>query len=239
MQNKSRESSENNFISLLNFIADPAVIVDEKGCILLTNNAFEGITSLSAKEVIGKVFLEVDILPAESKKLILENFKKRMQGLPVEPYEITFTNKNGELEYAEIKAKKIDYAGQPADLVIFRDITRRKKNLAKLKEYSEKMEALVNEKVKEIEESKERYKELTESISDVFFAIDKDLKYTYWNKASEKLTGILAKDAIGKSLTEVFPDVKGTKVEQFYQEVLRTKQSQSFVSHHDWVISFR
>ena len=230
MQNKSRESSENNFISLLNFIADPAVIVDEKGCILLTNNAFEGITSLSAKEVIGKVFLEVDILPAESKKLILENFKKRMQGLPVEPYEITFTNKNGELEYAEIKAKKIDYAGQPADLVIFRDITRRKKNLAKLKEYSEKMEALVNEKVKEIEESKERYKELTESISDVFFAIDKDLKYTYWNKASEKLTGILAKDAIGKSLTEVFPDVKGTKVEQFYQEVLRTKQSQSFLN---------
>jgi PAS domain S-box-containing protein len=62
--------------------------------------------------------------------------------------------------------------------------------------------------------------------------MDKDLRYTYWNKASEKLTRILAKDAIGKSLTAVFPNVNGTRVEQFYQEVLRTKQSQSFLNKY-------
>jgi len=81
-----------------------------------------------------------------------------------------------------------------------------------------------------LRESEERYRELTESISDVFFAMDKDLRYTYWNKASEKLTGVSAKDVAGKSLTEVFPDVKGTKVERFYIETLRTQQPQSFVN---------
>ena len=232
MQNKPRESSENNFMALLNFIVDPAVIVDEKGHLLLINNALKETTGLSEKEVIGKAFLELNLLPPKSKEIILENLKKRMQGLPVEPYEIAFTDKTGETRYAEVKAKKIDCAGQHADLVIFRDITRRKKNLAKLKEYSEKMEALVNEKVKEVKESEERYRELTESISDVFFAMDKDLRYTYWNKASEKLTGILAKDAVGKSLTEVFPNAKGTRVEQYYREVLRTKQSRSFLNSH-------
>jgi PAS domain S-box-containing protein len=81
-------------------------------------------------------------------------------------------------------------------------------------------------------ETEERYKELTESISDVFFAMDKDFRYTYWNKASEKLTGISAKDAIGKSLTEVFPDVKGTRVEQLYKEALRTRQHQSYLNKY-------
>jgi len=148
VQDKPRESNENNFMALLNFIVDPAVIVDKKGHFLLVNNAFEDLTGLSDKDVIGTPFLEVKLLTAESKALLLKNLMKRMQGLPVEPYEIAFTDKNGENRYTEVKAKTMDYAEQHADLVIFRDITRRKKNLAKLKEYSEKMEKLVNEKVK-------------------------------------------------------------------------------------------
>jgi PAS domain S-box-containing protein len=81
-------------------------------------------------------------------------------------------------------------------------------------------------------ESEKRYEELAESISDVFFAFDKDLRYTYWNKASEKLTGIKAKDAIGKSLTEVFPDVKGTEIEQVYQNVVKTKKHQAILTEY-------
>ncbi|MCJ7559610.1 PAS domain S-box protein [Candidatus Bathyarchaeota archaeon] len=83
-----------------------------------------------------------------------------------------------------------------------------------------------------LRETEEKYKELTESISDVFFAMDKDFRYTYWNKASEKLTGISAKDAVGKSLTEVFPDVKGTIIEQFYKEALRTQKPQSYLNKY-------
>ena len=62
--------------------------------------------------------------------------------------------------------------------------------------------------------------------------MDKDLRYTYWNKASESLSGILAKDAIGKSIYELFPDVKGTKVEQIYIEVLKTQQPERFESEY-------
>ncbi len=90
-----------------------------------------------------------------------------------------------------------------------------------------------HEKTEEdLRESEGRYNALIESINDVFFAIDRDFRYTYWNKASERLTGISAKDAIGKSLTEVFPDVEGTEVEQFYQNTLRTNQHQTFVNKY-------
>lgn len=79
--------------------------------------------------------------------------------------------------------------------------------------------------------SEEKNRELTESISDVFFAMDNDLRYTYWNRASEKLTGIAAKDAIGKTLSEVFPNVDG-EVEQCYRTVLRARQPKSFVTNY-------
>jgi len=232
MQNKPRGSTEKNFITLLNFIADPAVIVDWKGLFLVVNYAFVELTGLRKKELIGTAFFDLPILSAENKATLLENLEKRLKGLHVEPYEISFKNRTGETRHAEVKAKKVEYSGHLADLVVFRDITRRKENEKRLKEYSEKMEALVTEKVKEVKDREEKYRELTESISDVFFAMDKDLKYTYWNKASESLTGILAKDAIGKRLTEVFPNVKGSKLEQFYQEVLRTKQPKSFLNNY-------
>jgi len=82
-------------------------------------------------------------------------------------------------------------------------------------------------------ENEERYRELADSISDVFFAMDKDLRYTYWNKASEKLTGIAGKDAIGKSIFDIFPDTEDTRrAVSVYREVLNTQESQNFVNEY-------
>ena len=85
---------------------------------------------------------------------------------------------------------------------------------------------------KALEDSEERYRELAESIGEVFYAMDRDLRYTYWNTASEALTGILAKDAIGKSLFELFPELKETRAEKFYRKVLKTQQPERFVNKY-------
>jgi len=81
--------------------------------------------------------------------------------------------------------------------------------------------------------SEENYRELADSISDVFFAMDKDLRYTYWNRASEQLIGVSAKDALGKHLYDIFPDVEATKrAGKVYLEVLRTGQPQTFINEY-------
>ncbi|MDL5501721.1 MAG: PAS domain S-box protein, partial [Candidatus Methanoperedens sp.] len=85
---------------------------------------------------------------------------------------------------------------------------------------------------KVLEDSEERYRELAESIGEVFYAMDRELRYTYWNTASEALTGILAKDAIGKSLFELFPELKETRAEKFYRKVLKTHQPERFVNKY-------
>jgi PAS domain S-box-containing protein len=82
-------------------------------------------------------------------------------------------------------------------------------------------------------ESHERYSQLANSIADIFFAFDKDLKYTYWNAASEKLMKISAEEAIGKSLYDLFPDTPQTRIaEKKYREVLKTGLSQTFVNEY-------
>jgi two-component system cell cycle sensor histidine kinase/response regulator CckA len=84
-----------------------------------------------------------------------------------------------------------------------------------------------------LRESEANYRELADSITDVFFAMDKNLTYTYWNKASEKVTGIAAKDAIGKSIRLLFGDVPPTrKAIKAYRDVLRTKQPKNFINEH-------
>jgi PAS domain S-box-containing protein len=127
-----------------------------------------------------------------------------------------FFRKNGEVLWASIAVGCVRDSGGMVKYIVALglDITERKRV----------------EKV--LQESEARYRELAESISDVFFAMDRDLRYTYWNKASEKLTGIAAKDAIGKSLSELFPDEAGARAARFYLEVLRTQQPRNFVNDY-------
>ncbi len=76
MQTTTAELAVDNFLSLLNFIADPAVIVDEKGNFLLINKAFEKISGFKNDECTGKNSLDTDTLTPEDIALIKENREK-------------------------------------------------------------------------------------------------------------------------------------------------------------------
>ena len=75
-------------------------------------------------------------------------------------------------------------------------------------------------------DSQAQYRELTESITDLFFAMDHELRYTYWNHASERFTGIAASDALGKSIYELFPEAQ-TAIAH-YRTALEKQQPQRF-----------
>lgn len=80
-----------------------------------------------------------------------------------------------------------------------------------------------------LRESKARYRELGDSITDVFFALDSDLRCTYWNKASESLTGFSVHEALERSLYVLFPGIRGTEAEQGYLEAVQTQEPRSFI----------
>ncbi len=84
-----------------------------------------------------------------------------------------------------------------------------------------------------LKKSEENYRELANCISDPFFALNKDMRFTYWNRASETNTGILADSIIGKYLFDVFPELKGTQIERAYNEAIATCKVQ-FLENNRW-----
>ncbi len=121
--------------------------------------------------------------------------------------------------YLEVATSPIfdDKGEVVASVHVARDITERKKAEEALRQ------------------SAENYRGLAESINDVFFAMNNELRYVYWNRASERLTGIAAKDALGKHLSDVFPDVEETKrAEKEYLKAIKTKQPQHFVNEYSF-----
>jgi len=117
------------------------------------------------------------------------------------------------------------------------EIGERKRAQEKLHKAHEELEIRVQERTEDLVKANETlaeveasYRDLTESIGEVFYALDQDLRYTYWNNASEALTGILAKDVAGKSLFEIFPELKGARAEKLYTEVLKTQRPVHFIN---------
>jgi PAS domain S-box-containing protein len=206
---------------LLNLLSDPAVIVDEKGNFLIVNDVFEEVTGLKRSELIGKPFLNTNIATAESKPILLENLKKRMQGIPVEPYEVYFTGKTGETMCVEAKGKKVTYAGKPASLGVFHDITRRKENMRRLKEYSEKMEALVEKKVKEIKASEEQFRAISTCATDAIVAVNSKGKIVYWNPAAERIFGYTQEEAIGKNVLNIVVPTRHQSFKQIFLNIIQ------------------
>lgn len=201
-------------LKILSEQAPVGACIMQDGRFRYVNPFFSSATGYTAEELVGKDSLEI-VVP-EDREMVKENTMKMLKGELSSPYQFRVICKDGSIIWVMATVKSIEYHGKRATLGNYMEITERKR---------------MEEAVKE---SEERYKELANSITDVFFAMDENLRYTYWNKASEILTGILAQDAIGKSLWEVFPDRPWRrKAEQMYRKVLKTQQLQTFVNDYD------
>ena len=148
---KELEEAKNHFQGMFNMMVDPVVIVDSKGKFLEITDKVEEITGYKKEELLGKNFLRTKIVTAKSKRALLKSLLKRMAGVKLKPYEIEVLTKDGEKLPFEVNAAKIKYKEKPADMVVLRDITVRKKAEMDLKEAHDKLDKLnrkLEEKVK-------------------------------------------------------------------------------------------
>ncbi len=154
LEEKLRESNDFN-ISLIEQLPNPILIRDLNHRIVLVNPAFERLTGYSAVELVGKKrcpwYSEEtpEDKPERDEKAALEGKGKC--------FEEKFRKKNGEIFYIELKPTALEVNGTVKGyLAIWIDITERKKAEDKLKEYSQNLETLVEERTKELREVQEK-----------------------------------------------------------------------------------
>jgi two-component system cell cycle sensor histidine kinase/response regulator CckA len=192
----------------------PIVVVDPEGVVFLWNPAAERVFGWTAEEAVGELNPLILADPSDELRALRGRV---LAGESFTGVELRRQRKDGRLVDISFSAAPVRNADGKIMWImeVLEDITERKRAAEALRE------------------SEARYRELANSITDVFFAMDAELRYTYWNRASEALTGISAPDALGKTLYDIFPDTSETRqAESVYRDVLRTGQPQTFVNEY-------
>ncbi len=146
MENALKESVE-NFKALAENANDGILIAVGEGDHVYANRRAAEITGYSIAELV-EISLHKLVVPDEV-EIVADRFKRRLKGEDVlGQYETLFVRKSSESFPVELSSARTDWEGQPASIVIVRDITNRKR----AEEAVRKSEVALVEKSRHLEE---------------------------------------------------------------------------------------
>ncbi|MDQ6987323.1 MAG: PAS domain S-box protein [Mariprofundaceae bacterium] len=118
-----------------------SILVMQHGRVKLANAAAGKIWGGSADEIVGKSLL--DSVHIDDHALVSYNYEARLSGEGGEkPYELRIIRKDGTPVWTESVGNKIEFDGQPADLVLIRDISERKRLQAEIERRERQLSVL-------------------------------------------------------------------------------------------------
>ena len=110
------------------------------------------------------------------------------------------------------------------ELSIFDILARQAADLIEYKQAEEalracelRLEKLTADSNRELEEANRQKIDILESISDCFYALDKELCFIYANKAAEEIWGLSRTELIGRRIEDVFANLIDISLSKFHQ----------------------
>jgi two-component system cell cycle sensor histidine kinase/response regulator CckA len=220
-QRKSTEAallqSEERYKRLLEASPDPISVYNDSGKVVYVNPAFEQTFGWTREELAGQ---GIDFVPSHEVERTREAVQRTLLGENVLLETQRFT-KDGRLLDIQLKTAifKDDQGRLAGDIVIYRDISQRKKVEQELQRHRDHLEDLIAERTRELREinrrlslevdvrrrteellrdSERRLTDIINFLPDPTWVIDKAGKVVAWNRAMEDLTGVPAGDILGK-----------------------------------------
>ena len=123
-------------------------------------------------------------------------------------------HKNGKLVAAMAVHQRVARVWTPAEIELVRMVVARS------------WETLERTRVEE------RCKSILESISDGFFALDRQWRFSFINRAGERFLDRTPGDLLGKNLWEEYPGTVGSKFEEVYRRVVKGQVAESFAAYY-------
>ncbi|GEA87408.1 hypothetical protein CCE01nite_13570 [Cellulomonas cellasea] len=124
----------------------------------------------------------------------------------------------------ELRARRADGSTFPVDLssavvsqdtaiVLFRDLSRVAEVVARAENVHRAATTVID---------------LLETISEGYFALDEDWRFSYVNRHGERIMGVERADVLGRVFWEVFPQLLGSPLETSYRHVMATGEPVEF-----------
>ena len=217
--------SEQWYRNLFNASPEAIMLIDAEVKIREVSDRFYELTGYNAEQILNKSVLDLPFLPENSLKIVAQKVALRLQQQEIYPYEIDVITASGErLDVRLFGTLMNDIQGQASyDLVMALDITAEKKSQeelmrseAKLKDYSENLERVVEDKTKEL---KIRSDAVQKSISAIGLStLGREVMYV--NDSFLAMWGYEnADEVIGKSTSSFWVDSNlGTVIEKMVRE---------------------
>jgi PAS domain S-box-containing protein len=211
------QESEERFRLLVEGLKDYAIfMLDPYGYITTWNEGAQRIKGYETEEIVGEHFsifyTDVDVErahPDEELRVAAAEGSYEEEGLRV--------RKDGSIFFASVLITALwDEEGELRGFAkVTRDITARKE--------AEERERLLSEE----RAARERSTDILESISDAFYAVDREWCLTYVNVKAEELWGRPREGLLGKNVWEEFPDAEGSEsrrqIERAMEEGITTE----------------
>ncbi len=204
-----RRETQAQYRNIIRASIDAFCIVDANGRFLEVNGALCNLTGYSHDELLTMNLTNLEFV---SNSNSLQEQLEKLRHIGHARLETSFRRKDGLPIDLELSTNYMMTSEGERIFVFAHNITKRKRNEAAIKQ------------------SETKYRELANCITDSFVALDSNLRYVYWNKACEKITGIKANDAIGHHVLEIFSGPQTQKVADTYLKVLKTRKSKMFVN---------
>ena len=193
-------ASEETFKALAENANDGIFVNIGEGLHAYANKRASEIMGYSVAELLKSTIKDL-VHPDELEK-IMERYRKRLAGEPIPAqYETVMVNKEGKNVPIELTAARTVWQGQPANLVILRDISERKKAEATL------------------QESEEKYRNLVERANDGI-AIVQDVIIQYVNPRLAQMIGYSVEELIGSPFADFLIPDEVAKVTDRYKRRL-------------------
>ena len=123
---------------------DGVYMNDLEGNFLYGNRKAEEIIGYKREELIGKNFLQLNLLAENSLARAAELLQDNMNGKSTGPDELELISKEGRRVPVEINTSVLQLKGQPTVLAFVRDITERKKIEEERQKAAERIQDLYN-----------------------------------------------------------------------------------------------
>ncbi|MEM3047758.1 MAG: PAS domain S-box protein [Candidatus Bathyarchaeia archaeon] len=186
--------SERRYRTLFEESRDAIGITTPEGRYVDVNRAYADLLGYTKEELLKIDVYETYVSPEDRRRLLQEIELKGS----VKDYEVKRRRKDGSEIYCLVTSTPIrsDDGHIVGYQTIIRDVTERKRMVEELQSYSERLEALVEERTRKLRESMERERQtstflgsILSQMSDYVFLIDEDYNVRFVNRSVNEIFG--------------------------------------------------
>ncbi|MFX1392698.1 MAG: PAS domain S-box protein [Promethearchaeota archaeon] len=202
---KKLKESEEKFRSLFENSPNAILLLNVKGEILDCNFTTEKMSGFKKSELMGKSFLDVSGIPERYIPQVMKEFKVLLNEGITETYEIQLYTKEGKPNWVSIQGSLVNLGEENIIQVVIQDI-------------SEKMEAELK-----LKKSEEKYRNIIENTKDMYYEVDLDGNFTFFNDALSEISGYTREESMGTNYSKYMTEENSKRTYKAFNEVFHSE----------------